>query len=394
MPPTPRPMPHAPRHARTVALAAPLALAAALALLAAAPPAPSHAGATNRPSPLARPTPTRVPGSCDAFARRTISPDTVIVGEPATVTLSLRLDCAPTVPFPVHVVLAVDDTDAIATPAGRDALRVLRGWVMGLPTHPKDSTLRVGVVGFRAPRPKVRCLLSTRLEMARRCIDRLKGSGEGSVADGIAAAYGVLKAGRPAGTDMDAGREVIVVVRGDGDTGRHADPTCRLSKQAAGAVKGQGILLVVVALGDGVERRCWSDVATSPRYFLTLTGQPPALPRIAEIVDIISERNIDSHRDIYRLDVFEMLPVNATFVADRFAPTPNELDVRYAHWNMTYFPRNGMTFTYQIRVATPGLLDVPSESVIAASDYRQRRTPFDVPPARLRVVSGFIDPWP
>ncbi|MEO8083082.1 MAG: hypothetical protein ABI780_04615 [Ardenticatenales bacterium] len=357
-------------------------------------PALSPPAARADAQPLSRPTPTRVPGSCDATSTRSIDPNPVVAGDVATVTLFLRLDCAADNPFPLHLVLAVDDTTAMATPAGRDVLRALRGWVTSLPSYPKESTLSVGVVGYRTPRPRVRCPLSTRLDLARRCIDRLTGDGAGDVVDGIAAAFDVVKAGRPAGGDRDSIREVIVVVSGDGDGGRDGDAACQRAGEVAGVVRGQGVLLIVMSTGDSVGRRCLADVATSPRYYFALPGRPPSLARVREIVGTISRYGPD-HRNWNRWhSVLDTLPVRTTFVDDGFDPAPNWVSERQAQWAMSYFPREGMTFTYQIRASDIGVIQMPERSWFDFEDDRHRRQSFMSPPVQLRVLSPFIAPLP
>ena len=89
-----------------------------------------------------------------------------------------------------------------------------------------------------------------------------------------------------------------------------------------------------------------------------------------------------------------MLPISMTFVAGRFDPPLEALDEVQALWRIPYFPRAGMTFTYQVRASAPGLFDVPAWSALSFVDLRHRTDTFLPPPAQLRVLSGFIDPLP
>jgi|GEM_PF-6714545 len=193
--------------ARSIATSAVLGAAALLlatAALATRPPA-AHA------RPAARP-PGQVLSTCVAKTTKVALPAEVGVGATAELTLTMAFTgCPGGYDGPLHVVLALDAGGVMvvgdANQQMRKAARVLIDHLL-LETHPNTQ---VGVVSFTSA-AKVLCQLTNRSAQASGCIGRVGVGGQSCTDCGIKAALGVLKRGRPEGSDGSGIREVIIVV--------------------------------------------------------------------------------------------------------------------------------------------------------------------------------------
>lgn len=219
-----------------------VALAAALVWAATAP------GAAGRPAAQAADA-----SPCTATAARHVSPPSVAVGEPATVTAVLRIQC-PAAPGPTDVVLTIDRSASMigaALAAAKHAAGVFVDLV-------DLGRVRVAIVAFDDV-ATIEVPLSS-------WASRLRGAIAGVTvppAAGTDLVRALSASGQALAAGDDPGRErrlKAVVLLTDGQNNRGPEPVL----QQAAVQRGAGVHLTTVSLGRRADRALLAQVATTP----------------------------------------------------------------------------------------------------------------------------------
>ncbi len=376
---------------RRLGLAAGIALAASTAAALAMPlGAASPAGSDSR-----RATPT-LGTPCVVTTTYTAAPDSLLLGESVTNTLTVRAQCPPPTPIPLHIVMVFDLSEAITradVTATRDAAARLVDKVAGT-YKPSLKVAVVEVVADRRPRPGeklalTRAPLTGDLERVKRVIHRVDRSGETDLGRGIDRALQLAVAGRkPVQTANGAWVNEVMIVFSDGPR----DDDCPDVVRAARKVKAQGIIVMTVCVGDDCESRCLREAASSARYAFNVSDAS----RILGVFDRI--RKDIKMVVLKRLVVTEALPGGMTFVADSAVPAPVEIDAGAGRlrWQENYVPEEGITITFKTRPLGPGHQPVSLGAIAEFTDNRDLSgtMPFPIPAVDVVAPAVAATPTP
>jgi uncharacterized protein YegL len=268
----------------------------------------------------------------------------------------------------LHVVLVLDRSASMAG----DRIEGVKeaGWALiDLLDLAADPETRVGVVEFYATARTV-CELTNDRGRAVACVADVAAGGSGTKLDlALEEGLKVLRRGRSSASDRDSIREVMVLVADDPDSSG-----CSPAVHAAGAVKGQQVLLSTVSLGPDADKACLLKMATDPGdYFEArqadhLTG---VFQRIhAGIADIVASR----------LVITDVVPANMIYVpgnpSDTWDPTLRQLS-----WTTSPVGRQGVTHTFKVWPQDVGLwpTNVNAEAVFVDLVNAEGRFTFNVP---------------
>jgi hypothetical protein len=296
------------------------------------------------------------PADCDVAAEQHVSPNPVAVGDTLDVMLRLQVACQEA-PWPMHVVMAVDTSSADAE--GMRQIQDRLRFTMLRFQMDADLDRRMGIVAFAESAHGVCELTHVEAELLQ-CIATLS-PGESSRPDlGIEEAAKVLARGRHRATDRENIREVVVLLQ-------RSQPAveCAAALAAAGAIKGQGVLMMTGCLGAGCDESCTRQMATSGRYFFLISDTWTPL------MDILERIRDDSLRpEPDWISVADVLPANMRYVAGSANPPARFEDGRL-EWNRLRYAAEGMTLTLQLVPTEVGVWPVSSEST-ALIEFRSR----------------------
>ncbi|MEO8082489.1 MAG: vWA domain-containing protein [Ardenticatenales bacterium] len=359
------------------AAATSIALAAFLAAVALAPPHPvAPARAADRPtSSVPSPTPrgTQVARPCIVVADRRVEPETVLLGETVDVTMTVLALCASTI-LPLHVVLVIDGSDAMAGGLGRDVQESAAALVDDLRLS-EASYIRVAVVGFD-DRVRVKCALSNDARGIKRCIERIGERGNARLETGLMEAGRQLQLGRDDYTDPANIRQVVVVYTGRPTGG------CLKASRAVGRLKDDGDLVITVGIGDAFDEPCVRDLATSPRYYFPWRERTDVV-RVFESI-----RKQFQNIIVKTLTIADRLPAAFEILTDTARPEPDLVDVADGRirWTQTHIPKDGVTVTYRARTLAPGYQPSTLGAGGTFSDNRNHPDTFAFPASWITVL--------
>lgn len=349
------------------------ALAAALVALAAPGAAPRDAGA----APLQQATPTREP-NCGIVAGKGVSPQVLLLGETAAITLSVQATCAS---LPLHVALVLDASAAMAGEPNR-AMKEAFGRLMDkLFAGSPNGKAKVAVVAYDTT-ARTLCQLGDDAAGVKNCINRIGAAGEASVSEGIREGLGALVRGR-----TDAGRnlaETMIVLSGGPDAGG-----CAAANSAARQAKSQNLLLQTICMGPDCDRACMQQVASSPRYAF-VTERPADLETLVDQT-VPSDVNVR----VRSVEVTDRLSPNMLYVADSARPvasySPSDHTLR---WRASALPSDGFTFTYRLQPNQVGTHMTSITASVRITDSLGGSQALDFPPTQLLILRPAVVPTP
>ena len=308
------------------------------------------------------------PSPCVVTHTKTASPDVLLLGETATITLTAKSSC-PDESLALHVVLVLDGSGSMAgakSPQMKQAAaQLIRG--LDMPTYP--STM-VGVVEFNTQARRL-CSLTSEENRAISCVNRVGANGGSRMDLAIMEGLRVLSLHRQ-GLNRDELTEVMVVLS---DGGNNAG--CAPVLSAVQSARGQGVLVIAVCVGDDCDETCMRQVASSPRYFFKAENA-------GQLVSVI-QRIRDSALGISlrKLTVHDALPEWMEFVPDSADPpqTSPVAPDRWLEWEETYVSADGVTYTFEVKPLKTGYMPTNTEATGDLIDHkaRSRSWVFQVP---------------
>lgn len=358
------------------ATAAAVALTAALAMLPAAPRAVAR-----RADPTATPPSATTRSGCRVETARGIDATRVGLTGTVGVTLTVR-GCVPKV-FPTHIAMVIDN-DLGDEGEARQAKSAMLDLIDKLDL-PQDPSTKVAVISFGAA---VRTLtaLTNDDQRVRGAIRRASGAAGDTISRGIDTGRRELERGRQ-GPDPDSAVRVLILFSSAG----WAPDFCARALAVAGAVKGEGILLITVQTsrapyGSAV---CMRMIASSPRYFF----ETSSFGSLLRIFDPIRSQESGGERRAVGLAITDTIaPAFALDPASVRPPaaatSPDGRTLRWALPTTMTHPAAAVTVTYRLRPLALGEWSVSLGATAAFTDWRAYRGAVAFPPASVEVVDA------
>jgi len=278
--------------------------------------------------------------SCEATLTRTVSPETVTLGDLVTVTLRFDAKNCPELeskPNPLHIVYAIDVSGSMAGQPLTDTLEAVRQGLAGLDLIGHPST-EVGIVAFN-DQVTTRCQLSNSEAALVSCLRTITAFGGSQIEVGILAGLDILAEGRQGlGQDVTPNEVMVLLSQGQNRLG------CEPMKAAARKAKGQGVLMVTVCTSASCDSQCLRECASSARYFYFM-DQVVGLNAVLGSL----QRPETPIIGLKQLTVVDRLPPNMGLVEDaaslgNWDPVARTLTVPLAAGNST----SGLQVAYRI----------------------------------------------
>lgn len=292
------------------------------------------------PSP-ARATP--APSDCVVQTRRTLTPEILLQGETATVTLALTPNC-PQTESSLHVVLAVDASASANSEVFRQMKEESRRLVRFLFQSESDKT-RIGVVSFDRS-ARTWCPLTDDPAKLDACLDRLRQRDGSAIQRGLQAAYRVLQDGKSFESRRMHVVNVLVLV-----SAGEPERDCDKARREARRIRDAGVLMISVDIDGHVPDRCLVELASSPRYYFETIDSllrifVPVVPQWTRVSNPVVLRN---------LTLVDSLDEDLLLVESSAAP-PAVLapDGRSSSWSFPEVRSLGITVSYRVRAMAPG----------------------------------------
>ena len=282
-----------------------------------------------------------VKSTCISIAKRTVDPTTMLLGETVDVTMTVTALCAG-LSSPLHIVLVVDGSAAMAGDLGRDVRDTAEDLVDRLDLRDSPAT-RVAVVSFD-DRTRVRCPLSNDAVRVTRCIDRVAASGAARLELGLAEARRILRPARSAFPPPYVIREHVVVYAARPAGG------CARSLREAERLKADGVQIETVCAGEDCDAPCLQSLATSLRRHFAWRDR-------AELRHVfVTIRHQIRSILIERLSISDQLSDALVLLTDTVRPAAWQADAATGRvgWTLSDIPRDGVTVTYRARTVRPG----------------------------------------
>jgi Ca-activated chloride channel homolog len=301
----------------------------------------------------------RATSACHAQSAKTAYPQTLLLGERTKLTLRILATC-PGATDALHIVLVLDRSSSMTGDKIRQTKAAASQMVrdLDLPNHPE---ILVGVVAFDAA-PRTYSPLVNDQQKVLGAINSIQ-VGRGTAIDlGINQGMKeLLKARRdvPKGSDIS---EVMVVLS---DGGNNAG--CTPVLQAAGAAKGQGVLLITICVGGDCDAACMRQCATSAKYYFKVEdagGLLAVFDRIRLEIQTIA---------LKKLTVKDVLPDNMRYVEGSAEPPPKTISTNadVLEWETNFVGVSGVTFTLQVEPQQPGYWPTNVEASLTFVDNKQ-----------------------
>ena len=314
--------------------------------------------AEDAPAAGATPTPSRT--SCLVQGDKRAGPQRVILGETASVTLTLRADCPLAhTDSGADIVLVADNSGSMVevTEALRKAVTDISGAV-DLRRH------RLGLVVFRVGATVASPLSHTPRDLGAMILDPRRSGGEGTdIAAGLATARShLLTAGDPAALP-------IVILLSDGQSDAAA------SMMEAQRTKDAGIQIFAVAMGGLNDPVVLRHLASSPKHFFA-TWTPDDLYLM--VAQLSHEATASRIGNVVIRD--EMSP-DVELVADSAFP-PVNVGNQQVTWGRGVLASTGITLSVKVRPLNAGLRIPTNRQAIADytdADGSARQFVFPVP---------------
>jgi len=302
--------------------------------------------------------------TCTVTTTTHVQPGAFLVGDAIALTRTVRADCPPPPPYPLHIVLVIDGTARVAGEQHAAMVRAMRELVQMLAPH-LETNGRVAVVSIDTTARQL-CPLTHRLHQVQGCVGNVGADGDGKVADGLRLAMSTMVEGRHLWTGLAAVdiREVVMLV-----SPLASGRDCSEAQHASGQLSGQGILVVAVDVGDNRHAaRCMRRLATSPRYYFEARA-------IAQLKGVLEQIRVRLHFMLGQLIVTDTLPAATSLVDGSETPPLSALssDRKALFWQSIVHSREPYTYTYKVRPGRAGYQPLSNGAGGWISDGRGKR---------------------
>ena len=317
-------------------------------------------------SPTPTATPTFSPGACTVTGDKVAGPPRIVLGQTASVTLTLAARCpATTRQSGADVLLAIDRSGSMAGAKLAAAQAAARTFTELLDVRHH----RVGLVAFETTAAVV-APLSADLVATIDALDGLAPTGSTNLAAAIDTAVAhFAAAGRPDALP-------VVVLLTDGRQNGPGDPVL-----AADAARRSGVQLYTIGLGADVNRPALVAIAGRQERFFDAPTPEDLFPVYGEILRSVTTSLAGN------LVIDDAMGGEVELVAGSARPAAFEDGTRALQWGRTLLPESGITLTYQIRPLRTGRLRTNLRAVAEYADGDGARRTFTFPVPEIEVVA-------
>ena len=273
---------------------------------------------------------------CEVRVDKRAAPDTVRVGEEVEVTLSIDGAC-PEGDGRLDVALVVDRSGSMKT----EDIAAAQNAVVSFLGELEPGAAQVSLVAFSSA-AEVLTPLTADLQQVVRGVGGLAASGMTRIDLALQAALAEM-------TGPDARDDVprVVVLMTDGQpTTNDEGPT----KAAANALKGAGIQLYTIGLGEGIDETLLRELASSPDLYFQANSELDLVTVYAEVGRLISATEL-----LQTATVVDELPGDMVLVeASVNPPAAWDAATRTLTWDLAAVPTSGLDLRYRVRPVRVG----------------------------------------
>jgi Mg-chelatase subunit ChlD/DNA-binding beta-propeller fold protein YncE len=298
------------------------------------------------PPETSEPPPTADPG-CTATGTKTAAPRQISLADTTTVTLTLDITCRSGSETRADIVLIIDRSSSMDSPGCSklcEAKAAAKSFVAGIDLQRH----RIGLVTF-SETVTLDLALSSDRAVIDAAIDRVQPAGNTNIAGALdTATVHVLREGRQGALPV-----YLLLTDGEPSGTEQAYPDSVIEGLRAAALGG---IVYSIGLGTNVRTALLESIAgTADRYFFAPTGQDlrPIYDRLSETIGDITAANVEI-TDEMGPDV-EYVPGTATGGAQQIGNT--------LVWRLGVPPVGGVTFRYEVRPLSTGLLPTNREAI-------------------------------
>ncbi len=318
-------------------------------------------------------TPTPAGASCEVSGDKRAEPATVVEGESAQVTLSLRARCPDRARLiGADIVLVIDRSASMRgapLEAARGAARSfaelldIRIHRLGLTSFAGEATMEYGLTDD----------VATVIDH----LDALVAEGGTNIAAGLErAGDNLARFGR-----VDALPVLIVLTDG------RQNPDTPDPVQAAVGLRARGVQIFAIGLGPSIDAAALGAIAGAPdRVFLAPTPSD-LFPIYRQVLRVV----VDSLAGNVTID--DTLSERVTLVDGSVSPPARPLGRRLA-WGRSILPASGVTMTYLVRPVGRGCMATNDAAVAEYTDADGIRRTFAFPVPTICVVTPSPTPTP
>ncbi|MEO8084834.1 MAG: VWA domain-containing protein [Ardenticatenales bacterium] len=321
---------------------------------------------TPTPDPNATPRPTPGVGACRVMGDKAVGPNRILLGETAAVTLSLAVDC-PGQPRLVgaDVMLVIDRS----TSMGGDGLAAAKAAALEFIAQLDVRVHQIGLVSFGSD-VRLEAALGPDPAFVSNAVLRLTAGGETNLGAALLAAGRHLEARRR----PDA-QPVIIVLTDGHDTIGDEDPVA-----TAAWLKGWGVQLYAVGLGESADRASLEALATDPEHVFLSPSPGDLVPIYAQIV-----RRVGTTGLVANLTIDDDLTSSIALVPISAQPPALERSDGLS-WSRAILPDTGFAGGYLIRPQAVGRYAVSRAAVARWTDALGTPHAYAFPTVEIEVA--------
>lgn len=330
------------------------------------------AGVGPTPAPEASPPPSPTPASraCQVSGDKIAAPARIVLGETASVTLTIAARCPDASELiGADIVLVMDVSGSMVGAKLEAAKEAARNFVRLLDVRYH----RVGLVMFHGG-SRTLAALTTDPAGVFLAIEALSAAGGTNITAGIQTADALLRdLGRP-----DALPVIVLLSDGAHTIGGGPVP-------AAEAARARGVQIYAVGLGAGADATTLVAVAgRQDRYFYAPTPEE-LFPIYEQILRVVLSSLAGA------MIVDDEMAEDIDYVAGSARP-PALSEQGRLRWGRSLLPSSGVTFTYEILPRRPGILPTNRRAVADYNDGDGVRRQFVFPVPEIEVITPTPSP--
>ncbi|MCB0216314.1 MAG: VWA domain-containing protein [Chloroflexi bacterium] len=314
------------------------------------------------------------------LSTRVISPTAIRECESAVISTTVRVSCDS---VPLHIILVLDRSGSMVGQPIRDVRDAARALVDVLDMDNNPNT-QVGIISHGG-RPSTDVRLTNNAGQVRgkiASLDVRASDYEDNLPAAITEAKNQLVRARK---DVPVTPVDVMVVLSDG--GQTFPPPQAV--QAAGAAKGQDILVVAVCMENGTPGGCaaMARVASSRRYYFESRGTSGLTRIFREIAEDVTQIYLRS------MKIVDTLPLGLDYVADSASPEADfDAADRTLTWDLRFISKAGAELAYTVEPSAVTTYTVAAESKVEYRDTRGAIGRMSLPTAVLTVTSLCVPP--
>ena len=298
-------------------------------------------------------------------------PTTLWLGELTTLTLTTTTDC-PAQLVPLNVVLSIDASLSM-NPGGKlvNAQKAARRFVDEI----DFSISQVGVTSF-SDKGYVESELTDSKAKVLGAINGLDTEFGTDIEGGLQESQKLFQRARTRNPDPDLPPPIeVLVILSDG----LPYPADRHGRQVAGRMKGDGVIIFSVCVGNDCDTALMRSFASQSSFYFQVQNANSLVSTFRHIVDQLV------NAELTQLIIEDELPENMRYVAGSAQPPPDAIVDRKLRWLWNVVPKTGITLTYLVEPLEIGLWPTNVQALASFRDTENRigETAFPVPQVRV-----------